>query len=470
MSPARRPALVDHPRYRWYVLTVCMVGVAATSFPTTLLSASLPLIADDLDTRLSVISWVSVAPSIAFALGLPLFGRLGDLYGHRRVYLVGFGLATLFALLTALSPNAETLITLRTVGQLAGSAASPAALALLASVFPPEERNRAFGFHTSVLAIAPVFAVVVGGPVIEAIGWRALFVAQAVPAAIAVAVAIPLLPETPRQRSVRFDAAGATALGVGLVGSLFAINRVGEWGVDHTLVQLAALAGVVGAVAFVIVERRIDHPLVPLSLFTRRASAAPIATNGLSQLSYIGSFAIAPFLVSRLFGFRTYGTALILAIRPTVFSAAAWLAGRHEARFGVRRVQAVANATLAVSALVTAVGAWQRSLALVVVGLALSGLGQGYGRPSLIASVTNAVEPTEVGVANGVNNMVASIGASIGTTVLIAVVGESTTGGPFAWASLLAAAAAAAALATGLQMGGRRELRDGPLSSPSATG
>ena len=186
-----------------------MVGVAATSFPTTVLVASLEKIRVDMDTDLATISWVQVAPSIGFALGMPLFGKLGDLYGHRRIYVLGFGAATVFSVLTALAWNPLSLIIARTVSQIGGGATGTAAIALVAAQLPASQRARAIGLLNVAGGLAPVLGVVIGGPAVDAIGWRALFVIQAVPAFIAWSMALPLLSETDRRPDVRFDTAGA---------------------------------------------------------------------------------------------------------------------------------------------------------------------------------------------------------------------------------------------------------------------
>jgi EmrB/QacA subfamily drug resistance transporter len=445
---ARRARYEANPRYRWHVLIVLMVGVFSTAFPTTLLSASLPDIAHNLGTSTSVITWVQTAPAIAYAIGMPFFGKLGDLHGHRRAFIYGFACAAVAALLTACAWNAGSLIVIRTLGQLAGAATTTAAFGLIATVFAREERARAVGIYTSVLAMAPVLAVVAGGPLVEAIGWRTLFLIQAVPAIVAVFIAIPVLPESARRRATPFDAAGAIALGIGITAMLFAVNRGKPWGWSHPIVLGGFILGPIVLVAFVLIERNRSDPLLPLEFFGRRNFTAPIATNAIVQLSYIGGFTIAPFMVSRLFGYRTYKTALIIAIRPVCFSIGAWIAGRYERSIGARSIQVSSSAVLAAGSVVTAIAAWHESLPLVIVGLAVVGWGVGFGRPANTTAVTNAVDETDVGLATGVLNMMGQIGSAIGITLLLAIVGDSHDGAVFAHASLVGAGVAVASIAT----------------------
>ena len=283
---ARRADFEADPRYRWFVLGVLMVGVFSSAFPTTLLSASLPKIAADLHTSRSVITWVSTAPAIAFSIGMPFFGKLGDLHGHRRTFIFGFVGVAVSALATALAWNAASLITIRTVGQMSGAATSTAAFGLIAATFQRRERAKAIGMYTSVLAMSPVLAVVAGGPLIEVFGWRLLFILQAVPAICASIIAIPVLPETARRAAERFDLPGAVTLALGVTSMLFAVNRGKPWGWTHPVVLGGFVAGPVLLTLFVTIERRARSPLLPLAYFRRRNFSTPIATNGLVQCAY----------------------------------------------------------------------------------------------------------------------------------------------------------------------------------------
>jgi MFS family permease len=135
-------------------------------------------------------------------------------------------------------------------------------------------------------------------------------------------------------------------------------------------------------------------------------------------------------------------------VRPVCFAIGAWVASRHERRFGSRRVQVTGGMLLTAGSFVTAIGAWWTSLPLVIVGLGGVGWGVGYSRPANTTAVTNAVDESDVGVATGVLNMTGQIGSAVGITVLLAIIGESGDGAVFATASLVATAVAALSIAT----------------------
>ena len=199
----------DSPRYPWIVLATVLFGLFSVGFTITILSVSIPRIADDLGSNESTLTWLVTGPILAFAVFGPSAGKLGDLRGHRRVYAWSMVCVILFAGLTALSWNAASLLAFRILGAATGAAVGPTSLAMINRMFPPSKRAQAMGYWTMVGAGGPVLGVVAGGPIVEAFGWRWIFVGQ-VPLTVAgLLLALAVLPETERIATVRFDAAGA---------------------------------------------------------------------------------------------------------------------------------------------------------------------------------------------------------------------------------------------------------------------
>ena len=154
------------------------------------------------------------------------FGKLGDTYGHRRLFLIGLAGSTVGALATALAPTAAALIALRIVAQGFGAAAQPTALALIMRVYPADQRAKATGWWSMVGASALVIGLVIGGPLAQALGWRALFVVQAGITAASLLLALRILPRDQKTQRVPVDLIGAGLLMAGVFAVLFAINPV----------------------------------------------------------------------------------------------------------------------------------------------------------------------------------------------------------------------------------------------------
>ncbi len=424
---------------RRQLLTALVLGTAATSFPTTLLAASLDTIRRDLHSSTAVVAWVQVAPSLAFGLGMPLLGKLGDLYGHRRVYVYGLVVSTIFAFLTVFAWNPASLIAVRTIGQIGGSAVGPSGFAIIAASLPEGERAKSIGLLNTVGGISPVIGVILGGPIIDAVGWRSLFLMQMIPCVIALVLALKVVPETPRRHDVRFDVAGSVTLGVGALGLLLAVNRARALGFTHPFVVLSFVAWPVLWILFVAIERRTPSPLLPLRYLRRRAFSIPSATMTVAQAAFIGSFVVAPVMVQRLFGYSVTVTSLVQIPRPIAFSIGSAVAGRMHATLTRARLQVLGNGMLVFGSFVMVLGAATRSLSLIEVALVTTGFGNGFSRTTLFAFVSRSVDTADIGIATGVANMVSQIGGAVGTTVMSVIVADSVARASFAHAFLAGA-------------------------------
>lgn len=418
-----------------------MAGIASTTFPVTVLSASLPEIAGDLRTSESAVSWVQTAPLIAMAVGTPIAGKFGDLYGHRRLYLWGFALATGFALLTGLSWSVGVLVVMRTLAQLVGAATLPASMAIIMTVFDRRERAVALGYWSAVTAISPAIGLVLGGFMVDAFGWRTIFYIQSVPSLLALLAAIPLLPDTPRKPEVRFDFYGAASLGLGVAGLLMSINRGPEWGWGHPLVVAGLLASPAAFAVFTAVERRAPDPLFPLEFLRRRGFLIPNLVVFLTQTGYMGTLVVAPFMLERSFGIvEVSRISAVLIARPLGFSLGAWCGGLMEKRLGGRAIMLTGAAIL--SSALAGTGAFAQSgwLAGVILLLFATGVGLGAIRPAAVTGVANSVDDADLGVATGSMQMLGHIGGATGITIMITVLGPSDSPERFLGVFLLAAA------------------------------
>lgn len=432
----------ESDRYRWWVLWTVLAGLFATGFTITVLAVSLPEIARDLDTNQTTLIWIVTGPFLAHALGMPLLGKVGDVYGHRRVYIIGFALFTVFTGLTALAWSAASLIILRVVGALEGAATGPASMALIMHAFRAEDRIKAMGWWALVGAGGPVIGLVAGGPIVDAFGWRWLFVAQVPLALAALVAAIVLLHETPRQPRVPIDFRGAAALACATVLPLLALQIARSRGWTDPLVVGLFGAGVLGLVVFVRVERSAAEPLLPLDFFRRRNFTAALVSQSLTQFAYMGGFIVSPILMQEKFGYTVAGASLVMLCRPLSFSLSSPVSGYVAVRVGERRAGVTGTALVVVSLACFAFGAAQESILLVMVALLLSGLGLGASSPSLITSAANAVEPEHLGVANAAQAMVTLIGAVAGMQILGTVVGDGGSTGNFVLAYVIGFAVA----------------------------
>src|SRR5436309_12374975 len=211
--------------YEWWVLWTVLAGLFSVGFTITILAVSLPRIAADLHSDTTTLTWVITGPLLAFGIVGPLLGKAGDIWGQKRMFVLALSLTLVFAGLTAVAWNASSLILFRVLGAGEGAATGPASMAMIMMVFPPEDRVKAMGFWSLVGAGAPVLGVVAGGPIVEHVSWRLIYVAQVPLTLMALLLAAVILPDTGRSARQPLDLPGALALAASVTSLLFGLNR-----------------------------------------------------------------------------------------------------------------------------------------------------------------------------------------------------------------------------------------------------
>jgi EmrB/QacA subfamily drug resistance transporter len=409
------------PKGPWVVLAASLLGVFTASFTITVLTVSLADIAEDLGSTASVLTWAVTGPSLAMAVLGPIAGKLADRIGARTVYLWSLTGVTVFSAAAVVAWNAGSLIGARFIGAALGAAAGPSALAMINRSFPPERRAQALGYWSLVGAGAPVLGVVVGGPLVDAFGWRAIFVLQTPIALASLLIGFLVLPHSARGEKQRFDIAGSAFLALGVASVLVGLNRGPEMGWGSPLVIGAFLLGPVLLALFVRAERRAPHPLLPLHWFRNRNFTFPITNQFLANFTYMGGFILTPLLLHDVLGYSTTKTGLVSIVRPLAFSIVGPIAGYMVIKLGERAIGVFGSLVLATSmvglAMVTAgTGLWWIEGALV-----LSGIGMGACAPAMIASVANSVPSKDLGVAGAASQTMSQIGVVAGMQILLTV-------------------------------------------------
>jgi MFS family permease len=418
-------------RYQWWVLWTVLAGLLSVNITFTVFVVALPQVAHQLHTSVSTLTWTSTGPLLAFGVAAPILGKLGDLRGYRRLYLWGLAGAALSVVLTASAPTAGVLIAARFFDGVQGAATGAASMALMLQVFSHEDRVKAMGWWALVGAGGPVLGVTIGAPVIQYFGWRALFWGELPLMAAAAILAVIVLPagHRPRERDTaggrgpwsELDWLGSLTLSAAVTTLLLALNQAPSWGFANgwTLGLFSTSAGF--GVAFVLHERRTDKPLIPLRYFRLRNFVFPVGSRASVNFAYMGGFFLFPILMEQVYGYSETKAGLVSTARPLLFSLVAPVAGYAAVRIG-ERVSVVAGAVSLTASMIifTQLGA-NPSLGVIIVALALSGVGNGLSTPSSVSSASNEIEPDELGVMSAAQQLIAQIGIVCGIQVMVTV-------------------------------------------------
>ncbi len=444
-----RGARGRHHPARWPVLVAVLVGLFAVGFSITIVAVSLRQIAADLRSDPATLTWIVTGPLLVLAVAMPTLGKLGDAYGHRRCYLIGFAGFVVGSVATAAAWNGPSLIAIRILAAVPAAAAGPSSMALLMQAFTEQERVKAMGWWSLVGAGAPVMGLVAGGPLVEAVGWRWIFLVQAPLAAGALAAGAVVLRETPRRPRAPLDVAGAIALAVACATLLAGLTAGGRRGWADPLTVGLVLASPAAALAFARLERRAPHPLLPLHYFRARAFSASLVAQFAANFAYMGGFILTPLLVQERFGYSVAAASAAMVFRPASFSLTAPVAGHVAARTGERRAALVGAVLLAASMFGFVAAVASGRVGLVYVGLVASGVALGTASPALLTAAAGPFAHEELGVVNGAQGMVAQIGTVAGIQGLASL--QAAVGGAagFGWAYAAGGFVALAAVAAG---------------------
>jgi EmrB/QacA subfamily drug resistance transporter len=458
-------------RFRWWVLWTVLAGLFSVNVTFTIFAVALPRIARDFGTSTNTLTWVITGPLLAFGIVAPVLGKVGDLKGHRRLYLLGLAGASIFAGLSALAPTASSLIAIRTLSAVEGAATGASSMALIFSEFDRDDRVKAMGWWSLVGAGGPVIGVAIGGPLIEAVGWRWIFVGQVPLTIAALGLAAAVLRETPRGEQHRLDWAGAATLALGVTSLLFALNRGPEWGWSSPAVVAGFALGPLALASFVLVERRATEPLLPLAIIRRRNFSLPIGAQMFSNFAYMGGFILAPTLLARMFGYGESKIGFFVLARPLSFSIAAPVAGYLAVRIGERTAAITGTIVVVGSMLAFASITTDASDVFIIGALALSGVGLGIASPSISSSVANSVDEESLGIASAAQQLVTQVGVVAGIQLMstIQAARESTAGlaGSFRAAYLVGAGVCALGVLCAVFL--RSAQRGAPEGAPRAS-
>jgi EmrB/QacA subfamily drug resistance transporter len=415
---------------RWQALGVLCLGVLMIVLDTTIVNVALPSIRTDLAFSETSLVWVVNAYMLTFGGLLLLGGRLGDLYGHRRLFLIGIALFTAASLACGLAYTQLILIVARAVQGVGGAVVSAVSLSLMMNLFPePEERAKAMGVYSFVCAGGGSIGAVAGGLLTNLLSWHWIFLVN-LPIGVAVyAACLRLVPRAGSSGSSRrLDLGGAATITVALMLAVYAIVNGNEagWASSQTLWLLFASA--ICLIVFLILESSVASPLVPLGMFRRRN----LSTASLIGMLWSGAM-FAWFFISALYMQLVLGYHALevgLAFLPANLIMAAFslgLSARLVVRFGIKPplVVGLLLATIGLAAFAQAPlhGAFITS---ILPGMLLLGLGAGMGFNPLLLAAMNDVAPSDSGLASGLVNTSFMMGGALGLAVLASVAAAQT--------------------------------------------
>jgi EmrB/QacA subfamily drug resistance transporter len=475
--------VASHP-HRWRILAVVATAFFMTILDVSIVNVALPTIGEDLKFSRENLQWVITAYTIAFGGFLLLGGRAADLLGRRRVFMVGVALFTIASLVCGLSTSEGMLIASRAVQGLGGAIISPAALSIVMTSFDEgAERNKALGVWGALGGSGAAVGVLAGGVLTEKAGWEWIFWVNVPVGAVVLLLTPFVVPESFRQTTRRrYDPLGAISVTAGLALLVYGISQAPEvgWATARTIGVLIASGALL--VAFLVIERTVQEPLMPFRIFRVRTVAGANGVGALLGAVIFSNFFLLTLYVQNVLGFSALKTGFTFVATAGTAVISAGVAQALTTRFGAKPIMTIGLILL------TAGMVWYSQIPVdgsyasdLLPGYLMVGVGIAFAFVPVTIAALAGVAERDAGLASGLLNTSQQIGGAIGVAVASTVftsrfdslVGEgkavpvALTGG-YRWAFWALVVFGVAAVIAAVTLIRREEMAETPTTAHSA--
>ena len=416
--------MAENNRDRWLILLTVMVGTFLGAMDQTIVSLALPSIMLDFNIITSDAAWIATAYILANAIFVPVWGKLGDTIGRKKVYIWGFSIFIVGSILAGFAWDLSSMILFRIIQAIASSADYPTAMAIIAVNFSNgKERAMALGIWSSSFAASIVFGPLIGGPLIDLFGWRSVFLINLPIGLIGIAMALTFIPESVSdKKTASFDWYGALTLGIALALLVFGLDRAYDWGWTSLPILLCFAGSGMFLYVFYLIDSHHPEPIIDFKFFRIPAFVFTMINNFIIFMCMMGGMFLIPIFCQTFLGLNATETGIqFIPMAFCMMLAApvgASLVGKVQPRY-----------VIALSTLIAGIGMYLftgldvRSSSLdIIIPISIMAFGMGFGmsqRTSIIAAV---VPSDEMGSASAVlalmRNVAGAFGIAIFSTLL----------------------------------------------------
>ena len=417
------PIAAEGGHWKWRWALVAMTGALALIYiDQTAVAVALPTIGHELGLSDVALQWVVNAYLLALAVTVAVGGRLGDLYGRRRLFLAGLALLAVGSAVCAVADGELVLLSGRAVQGIGAGVMMPNATGLLSESYEADQRGRALGICLGVSGAFLAFGPVVGGVLVDAFGWRSVFVLNLPVIAVIAGLVVLRVAGRGGNAGALTDSVGVAMVIAALVAVVTALMQAPSWGWTSARTLVLGGAGVLVLAVAIVRELRIRAPFFNLRLFAQRTYTGASLAVSANRLAVVIATVYASIWFQQVIGLgaSAAGAALLALAVPTVVAAP--LAGRFADRVGSAAVCNLGMAVTAAGALLIAIGMDRRGSVLVVVGLIPLAIGSGVVQPSANLAVMNTVAGEQESEAFGLMAACRQLAASLGLAVVAGII------------------------------------------------
>ena len=420
---------VDYSR-KWHVMVAVAMGIFLATIDGSIVNLALPTLVRELGADFATVQWVVLAYLLTLATLMLSIGRLADMKGKKTIYTAGFIIFTLGSVLCGLAPTIYWLIAFRIVQAVGAAMVVALGAAILTEAFPPSERGKALGLFGTIVSIGIVVGPTLGGILIDAFSWHAIFFVNLPVGIVGTALSLRFVPATRPRGGQRFDLLGAIALCTSLLCLSLALTIGQELGFGDRRI-LALFGGfAVLLVLFVVTELRTPQPMIDLHLFRNRQLSVNLITGFVTFVGVSGSFILMPFYLENVRGFDTRQVGLLLVAVPVGLGIASPISGALSDRLGTRLIAVIGLAILLAGYYGLSTLDGSTDVPGFLLRFAPIGIGMGIFQSPNNSAIMGSAPRERLGIVSGL----LSITRTIGQTTGIAVLGAMWASRVFAYA------------------------------------
>lgn len=421
--------LKTNQNLKWLILVTVMVGTFLGRLDQSIVNLALPKIINDFSITVSSAGWIATAYILANAVFVPIWGKLGDTVGRKKVYLLGFGIFIVGSALAGIAWNLGSMLFFRIIQAIASSADYPTAMAIIAVTFADgKERAQALGIWSAIFAASGILGPLIGGPLIDHFGWRSIFFINIPIGIIGMLMAMEFIPESKaREDTHSFDWWGATSLGVALSGLVLVLDKGSEWGWVSVNSAICYAAVIIAGVLFYIIEKHHKEPLIDLKFFTNSIFVNTLMNNFIVFMGLMGSVFVIPIFAQTFLGYSATQSGYLFIPMALAMVVAAPLGGALTGRIPTNYVVAASTGIAAFGLFLFSYFIDVRATAIdIMFPLFVMAFGLGLGMAQRTGAIAAAVPVSEIGAASSVLALARNIAGAFGIALFGTILQTST--------------------------------------------
>lgn len=409
---------------KWWVLVTVIIGTFLGRLDQTIVNLALPKIIVDFQITVAAAGWIATAYILANAVFVPVWGKLGDTIGRKKVYILGFSIFIFGSILAGFAWNLPSMIVFRIIQAIAGSADYPTAMAIIAVTFKAgKERAQALGIWSASFAAAVVFGPLIGGPLIDTFGWRSVFLINLPIGIIGLVMALIFVNESKSEKkNVSFDWFGAITLGLTLSSLVLVLDQGMSWGWTASYSMACYGAILIFGAIFYFVEKNHKEPIVDFKFFKNRVFVGTLINNFIVFMGMMGGVFLIPVFAQTFLGYSATQSGYLFIPMAFFMMLSAQIGGRLVGKVKFHHV-------IFISTLIASIGLFMFTFYLdprasafaIIIPLSVMAFGMGLGMAQRTSAIASTVPEHEIGIASSVLALVRNIAGAFGIAIFATI-------------------------------------------------